>query len=364
MPPRILHRDDVPETPGQYPPPFDGELLSHGRDLGSAAGVERLGTWMERLPVGHRTSRLHAHLREEEAIYVLAGTPSVRWREADGREGRTTLRPGSFCVFPAGTGLAHTVENPGPGEAELLVIGERQPAERIAYPEDPTFEAWRIEQGSDRRWTDIGGPNPEAKAPAWRIQTARLTLRPFRITDIPAFIRVVAANQGHLWPWMPWIKEPHDPDSVADRFLRFQAAFARGEDFLYGIFLDGAPVGGTGLHLRVGPQAAEIGYWISAEHEGKGLVSEAVRAVARVGLSVNRFDRVEIRMHPDNVRSRAVPPRLGFTHEATLSRRFPGPEGLHDVLVWSLYADQIDRVMVGEEAHILRAWDVLDRRLI
>lgn len=363
MPPQIVHVDDVPETPGRYPPPFETEVLSHGRDLGSAAGVRNVGIWRERLPVGHRTSRLHAHLHEEELVYVLTGHPRVRWREADGQAGVSPLRPGSLCVFSPGTGLAHTVENPGPEEVELLVVGERRAAERIAYPEDPELERWREEQGSRRRWEDVTGPHPAARPPAWRIETARLLLRPFQVADIPRFIEVIAANQDHLWPWMPWCRESSDPDELAERFLRFQAAFARGEDFLYGIFLDGHPVGGTGLHLRVGPQAAEIGYWISAEHGGKGLVTEAVRAIARVGFEVNRFDRLEIRMDPQNHRSAALPPRLGFTHEATLPRRFPRPGGLHDVLVWSLYADQAERLGPPGNAP-LRAWDVLDRRLL
>lgn len=361
-PPFITHIDDVPENEGRYPAPFDGEPLTFGRDIGSAAGVERLGTYVERLPAGRRTSRLHAHLREEETVYVLEGTPLLRWQEPGGETHETALRPGSFAVFRAGTGIAHSLYNPGPGDARLLVVGERQPGDRVVYPEDADLEAWREAQGSNRRWIDVTAPHPSARAPVWRIRTARCELRPWRLTDVPAFVALQNANRDHLLPWMPWAEAPATEDDVAQRVLRFHSWFARSEEFFYGVFLDGAPIGGAGLHLRVGPRAAEIGYWIAEKHQGNGLVTEFVRALAWVGLELHDYDRVEIRMDPGNLRSRAVPARLGFALEATLPRRVTGLAGLHDLLVWSLYREQAKDLLVDENTRI-EAWDLLDRRL-
>jgi len=362
MSPLIVHADDVPETEGRYPAPFDAEALSHGRDLGRAAGVERLGTWLERLPPGRRTARMHAHLREEETVYVLAGTPRVRWRTPEGDAGEAPLRPGSFVVFRAGTGLAHYVDNPGPEEARLLVVGERCPGERVAYPEDPELEAWRAEQGSNRRWPDAAGRHPRAVPPAWRIRTERVELRPWRLTDVPAFIALQVENRDHLLPWMTWAADTPTEDEIAARFLDFQDAFARGKDFVYGIFRDGLPIGGTGVHFRVGPRAAEIGYWLAKEEEGKGLVTEVARALTRVGLDVHGYERMEIRMDPTNRRSAAVPARLGYTHEATLSRRVERASGLGDVEIWAFYRSDLGALEAGDPP--LQAWDVLDRRLV
>ena len=362
MPPFITHIDDVPENEGRYPAPFDAEALTFGRDLGRAAGVERLGTYIERLPAGRRTSRLHAHAREEETVFVLAGTPVLRWRAPGGPLEESALRKGSFGAFRAGTGIAHSIYNPGPEEAQLLVVGERQPGDRVVYPDDPALEAWRTAQGSNRRWTDVRDPHPQAHAPAWRIRTPRCELRPWRLTDVPAFVALQNTNRDHLLPWMPWAATPATDDDVAQRVLRFHAAFAKAEEFFFGVFLDGAPIGGTGLHLRVGPRAAEIGYWIDHAHQGKGLMSEVVRAIASVGLMEHGYDRVEIRMDPRNVRSSAIPARLGFTLEAMLPRRATALEGLHDVQVWSLYHERAAELYPTSSAPI-EAWDLLDRRL-
>lgn len=82
----IVHALDVPEEEGAYPAPFDGEKLSFGRNLGKAAGTERLGLWQERLPPGRRTSFTHAHSHEEELVYVLQGGMSRAHPQA--RRGR------------------------------------------------------------------------------------------------------------------------------------------------------------------------------------------------------------------------------------------------------------------------------------
>lgn len=360
MRPFVVHESEVPESEGRYPPPFDAEGLSFGRDLGRAAGSTAVGAWVERLPAGRRTSRTHAHLREEELVYVLAGAPVLHWRPVGGDAHEEPLRAGSFVAFPAGTGLAHHLHNPGPDEARLLVVGERRDDDRVHYPEDPALEAWRAETRPARCWSDVAAPHPDAAPPAWRIRSARVELRPWRLEDVPAMAAAIARDQARLAEWMSWARFPADLDDHANRVLQWSAAFGRREDYVYGIFRDGAPIGGTGLHPRVGPRAYEIGYWLAGAHEGQGIMAECVRAVARVAFAVHGADRVEIHMDPRNLRSAAVPRRLGFTHEATLRRRIPDGDVLADAMVWTLYREEADRL--GDEP--LAAWDRLERRLL
>ncbi len=202
--------------------------------------------------------------------------------------------------------------------------------------------------------------HPRARPPAWRIRTERCELRPWAVTDTAALASLHERNRDHLRPSMPWADDSVDEDAVVARILRFHGCFARGEDYIYAILHEGQVIGGTGLHPRVGPRALEIGYWIDAPHEGRGLISETTRALTRVAFRVHAVDRVEIRMDPGNVRSATVPARLGFLHEVTLPRRFEGPAGLRDQMVWTRYAVGADTL----EGPALEAWDVLGRRLV
>ncbi len=176
----------------------------------------------------------------------------------------------------------------------------------------------------------------------FRIETQRLVIRCWEPEDAADAKRVIDANIEHLLPWMPWVaNEPEPLREKTERMREFKAMFERNEDFIYGIFdSNGSLLGGTGLHPRTGPEAREVGYWVAREHEGKGVISESTAALTRVGFELLGLDRVEIHCDPRNTRSAAVPRRLGFAHEATLRRRLAEPDGsLHDMMIWSLFAD-------------------------
>ena len=78
-------------------------------------------------------------------------------------------------------------------------------------------------------------------------------------------------------------------------------------------------VGGTGLHrIDWTLRKFEIGYWRKTGCEGRGYLTEAVRALARLAFDQLDARRVEIRMDDNNERSWRVAERAGFTLEALL----------------------------------------------
>jgi RimJ/RimL family protein N-acetyltransferase len=184
----------------------------------------------------------------------------------------------------------------------------------------------------------------DAEGPAYRIVTDRLEIRCWQPADAGALKQAIDSSLEHLRPWMPWAA--HEPEPLydkVDRLRAFRALFDRDEDYIYGIFErdSGRVAGGTGLHLRHGPNAREIGYWLRADLQGQGLMTEAVGALTKVAFEVDEVRWVEIRCQPENGRSAAVPRRLGFAHEATLAARVDDAEDgqPRDLLVFSMMRD-------------------------
>ena len=138
-------------------------------------------------------------------------------------------------------------------------------------------------------------------------------LRPFTFDDLDQLVEVVTDELAHLRPWMPWAQQP--PTAEAEReFLTASARnWADGTDFVYAIVRDGAILGGVGLHTRRGPGVLEIGYWLRAGEQGRGLVTAGTRLLAEVAASYDEVHEVVICCDEGNVRSAAVPRRLGFT---------------------------------------------------
>jgi RimJ/RimL family protein N-acetyltransferase len=119
----------------------------------------------------------------------------------------------------------------------------------------------------------------------------------------------------HQRPWMPWAMEENATvEHQAARLAGVAAAWDAGTEFVYVARFEGDPsfVGMIGMHRRIGPRGIEIGYWAHARHAGRGYMSAAARAITEAAAALPDIDRVEIHTDEANVRSAAIPRKLGF----------------------------------------------------
>jgi RimJ/RimL family protein N-acetyltransferase len=179
--------------------------------------------------------------------------------------------------------------------------------------------------------------------PAYRIVTDRLVVRCWDPADAPKLKEAIDSSIEHLRPWMPWAaNEPQTLEEKVALLRTFRGRFDTDQDFVYAIFdRDEARVlGGTGLHTRSTQHSREIGYWIRVDAEGEGYVTEAAAALTKVGFELEQVEWIEIRCEPENVRSRRVPERLGYSEEAALRGRIRNAQDEpRDVIVYSMFAD-------------------------
>jgi RimJ/RimL family protein N-acetyltransferase len=204
------------------------------------------------------------------------------------------------------------------------------------------------------------------RGPAYRIETQRLVLRCWDPVDAPLLKQAVEQSLDHLLPWMPWARhEPEELQIKIDRLRRFRGQFDLGQDYIYGIFNadETAVLGGTGLHTWGGIGAREIGYWIHKDYLNQGLATEVSAALTKIAIEIECMNRVEIHCVTDNVRSAAVPRKLGFTHEATLRERIPGDDGqLNDMMIWTILASEYPNSPAASAE--IKAFDAIGRQLL
>ena len=201
--------------------------------------------------------------------------------------------------------------------------------------------------------------------PIYRIQTERLIIRCWEPGDAPLLKAAIDESREYLKTWMAWARsEPEDVQKYVEKLRKWRAMFDLGQDYIYGIFDRGEEMvlGGTGLHTRVGEGAREIGYWIHHDHIGKGLATEAVSALIKVAIEIDGVNRVEIHCNPDNVRSAAIPKKLGFTLEAVLKKRQRSLDKWLDLMIWTLFADEYQSKSFA--VFQVKAYDVIGRQLL
>lgn len=130
---------------------------------------------------------------------------------------------------------------------------------------------------------------------------------------------LVDRNREHLDPWMPWTGATRSSaDTLA--FLTFvRGEYAARRQLHCNLRFNGTMVGAMGLPVMdLANRTAEIGYWIDAGHAGRGIVTRATSALTTAAFAEWGFLRVAILADVENVRSRAVPERLGFAFEGVL----------------------------------------------
>ena len=168
----------------------------------------------------------------------------------------------------------------------------------------------------------------------------RCLLRPYQTGDGQAMYEAIQESLDHLWPSMPWIREHTSPEESEKVCMRIAQNFEERTDLGYGMWtLDGQTyLGGTGLHrMNWNVGVFEIGYWIRKSAEGQGYVTDAARTLSKLAFDHLNAARVFLEIATDNVRSRAVPERLGFQLEGIHRNSLKDGDGVrHDSAIYAV----------------------------
>ncbi len=149
-----------------------------------------------------------------------------------------------------------------------------------------------------------------------RVVDADIELKFLEEMHAEELFRLVDGNREYLRQWLPWLDSN---TSVKDNeeFIRHgHERFSKREGVTAGIWFKGNLAGVISfVSLDMANRSGVIGYWLAAEHQGKGLVTRACAAMIDYGCLDLGLNRIVIRAATDNRQSLAVPLRLGFTRE-------------------------------------------------
>jgi ribosomal-protein-serine acetyltransferase len=143
-------------------------------------------------------------------------------------------------------------------------------------------------------------------------------LRLLEEPDAPELHTVVEVNREHLASWLPWAASQTAADTFA--FIqRTRAQLLDNEGFQTAVVEDGRIVGMVGFpYLSWEDRSASIGYWLAKSAQGRGTMTLAVKVLVDHAFGTWELRRIEIRAGVENVSSRAIPERLGFTQGSVL----------------------------------------------
>ncbi len=116
---------------------LEWDATSHGerfanrrKQLGKAAGGRQIGCSLYEIPPGKRPFPFHFHTANEEAMYVLAGSATLRIADRE-----VLVREGDYVAFLVGPPGAHQVINDSDRPLRILMLSTMIEPEVAVYPD-------------------------------------------------------------------------------------------------------------------------------------------------------------------------------------------------------------------------------------
>lgn len=197
------------------------------------------------------------------------------------------------------------------------------------------------------------------------LETGRLLLRPWRMGDLRDLYDY--ARDPEIGPNAGW--KPHSSRRESKKILR---TFVGNEEVDAIVLQEtGRVVGSLGLHpdrLHHGGMGScrEVGYVLSRDCWGRGLMTEAVRRAQRYAFETLNLDLLSVAHFPDNLRSKRVIEKCGFRYEKTLPGSYIDYRGvpMDEVCYLLTRGDYLSRKnrgfsaaeLTGERAEELCGW--------
>lgn len=126
-------------------------------------------------------------------------------------------------------------------------------------------------------------------------------------------VEIVSSQKDYLGEYLPWVATC-DEKSYQEFVKMDLHQYADNQTLDTNIIYQGKIVGAVSLnniyhHLK----KADIGYWLSQEYQGRGIITRAVRGIMTIARDYYGVEVLEIKANEHNTPSRKVAERLGFT---------------------------------------------------
>lgn len=121
--------------------------------------------------------------------------------------------------------------------------------------------------------------------------------------------------------WLTWAQYIPTIEECRENAGKAMADFNDKKDLQFYIFTqnDNTLIGCTGLHrIDWAVPKFEIGYWIRSSQQGQGYATETTNLIMRFAFEKLGANRVEIRCDENNLKSKSVARKSGFTLEGVL----------------------------------------------
>ncbi len=139
------------------------------------------------------------------------------------------------------------------------------------------------------------------------------------LKDAEEIFALVDTSRNYLRDWLPWVDFNTTAEDTKTFIRSAQQQYVSKSGFHCCIRYKTEIAGIIGFYrLDWTNKTAELGYWLGKQYQGQGLMTKCCKFLTDYTFDHLKFNRVEIRAASSNVKSCAIPQRLGFIKEGIL----------------------------------------------
>lgn len=143
------------------------------------------------------------------------------------------------------------------------------------------------------------------------IETTRIVLRPFELSDLSA-LKAILGEPG-IFRYFP--NQASWPEEKVQKYIVHHQIHWREHGYGHWAMTlreTGRVIGWNGLEYLPDTNETEIGYVVSTAYWGRGFATEAGQAIINFGLNTARLEEIIGLTHPENVASQRVLEKCGL----------------------------------------------------
>lgn len=130
---------------------------------------------------------------------------------------------------------------------------------------------------------------------------------------VDALSTLTLNNQDYLSQWLPWAIDYQGISDTQAFIDNAQCEYQAKQAEYYVIFYQAQLCGVINLfNLNAANQSCELGYWLDAECQGHGIMTQTVAFLSGYSFNTLCKNKIMIRAAEHNQASRRIPERLGF----------------------------------------------------
>ncbi|MCK8624616.1 GNAT family N-acetyltransferase [Apilactobacillus sp. TMW 2.2459] len=172
--------------------------------------------------------------------------------------------------------------------------------------------------------------------PEFELNNQKITLEMTNEEHAAGLYEAIDNDRENMRKWLPWVDDMQSIEDEQDFIQYATAEMEKQKLLILTIKVDDKPMGLIDLHsISNVSKHASVGYWLSSKVQGNGITTKALAEITNLGFNILHLHKIMVLAAVDNYKSKAVPERLDFQHEATLKQHILVKDTFMDVDVYS-----------------------------